>query len=302
MSKKNGILRTYLLTLLALTAFASNSILCRLALGEHTIDAAGFTSVRLFSGALVLYLLLVLRNNGKSKTSRGSWFSGLILFSYAAAFSFAYISLSTGTGALILFGAVQLVMILSAVRGGDRLSVSEWSGAALAFGGLLYLVFPGLEAPSLSGSLLMTIAGISWGIYSLRGKGIGNPLADTAFNFMRTLPLVILLSVLFLAKSHLSARGILLAALSGGLASGVGYAVWYAAMKGLGKTQAAVVQLLVPVLAALGGMVFMNESISFRFVIATLLIFSGVGMALFAHSRVLVHNPPPEVFINSKHH
>ena len=267
-------------TTCALIAFAGNSVLCRLALSDGAIDAAGFTSIRLISGAVVLFLGLKLLPQKTSAPSPGSWISAAVLFCYAAAFSFAYVTLATGTGALILFGAVQITMIVAALLSGERLNRSECVGALLAFGGLVYLVSPGVTAPSLTGSLLMAVAGISWGIYSLRGRSTVNPLAETALNFAFTLPLAALLSLFFLSHSHLSLKGVLLAILSGGLASGVGYAVWYAAVKGMTATKASIVQLSVPVLAAVGGAIFLTEEISTRLIIATVIILGGVALAV----------------------
>jgi drug/metabolite transporter (DMT)-like permease len=203
-----------------------------------------------------------------------------MLFVYALAFSFAYISLSTGTGALILFGAVQLTMILSVFVSGGRLNFSEWCGVSVAFAGLVYLVSPGLEAPSLSGFILMSLAGVSWGIYTLKGRGVTHPLSVTTANFVRTLPLLALPLLYSYPFDSLTVRGLLLAVLSGALASGVGYAIWYCALQGLSTTQAAVLQLLVPVLATVGGVIFMAETVSLRLALASLLILGGVGAAL----------------------
>ena len=269
----------------ALVAFAANSILCRLALADGAIDAASFTAIRLVSGALVLGLLLKLPPFNKPIKSKGSWFSATILFFYAAAFSFAYNTLSTGTGALILFGAVQLTMLISALLCGERFRCGESLGVLAAFAGLVYLVFPGITAPSLSGSLLMTGAGIAWGIYSLQGRGSAAPLADTTGNFTRSLPLVAALSFFFLREIHVTFTGALLAILSGGLASGVGYVAWYAALQGMTSIRASIIQLSVPVLAALGGVLFLSEIITLRLVVATVAILGGVGLALAGHGN-----------------
>lgn len=282
-SAKPGTWALMLSTSSALVAFAGNSVLCRLALGGGTIDAAGFTSIRLLSGALILALVVKATPSKAAVMSPGSWLSAALLFVYAAAFSFAYLSLSTGTGALILFGAVQLTMLVAALLFGERPKRSEWGGAALAFGGLVYLVFPGVTAPSLTGSLLMAGAGISWGIYSLRGRNAGNPLAATSVNFSLSLPFVVILSLLFFSHSRFSITGVLLASLSGGLTSGLGYVVWYAALRGMTATRASIVQLAVPVLAALGGVIFLAEEISFRLLISAAIIFGGVGLAVAGH-------------------
>jgi drug/metabolite transporter (DMT)-like permease len=268
--------RTLLFTIAALIAFAGNSILCRMALGEQSIDAGSFTSIRLLSGVVVLLILL---NLGQSKTrhsATGSWAAGCYLFLYAVAFSYAYMSLDTGTGALILFGAVQVTMILRSLFSGQQLLWFEWLGVLAAFSGFVYLVLPDLDTPSLQGFILMTIAGIAWGFYTLAGKGSSNALADTSFNFLRTLPFVLLLTAFTIFYAELSQRGVILAILSGGLASGVGYAIWYKALGGLTAVQAGVVQLLVPVIAAAGGVLFSAETISMRLVIASVIILGGI--------------------------
>ena len=208
-----------------------------------------------------------------------------MLFLYAIAFSFAYLSLSTGTGALILFGTVQATMILAALRSGERPGLSEWAGLTIALAGLVYLVFPGLAAPSPTGSALMAVAGISWGIYSLRGRGTTDPLADTTFNFVRSVPLVVAVSLLTLGSLELSPKGVWLACLSGSLASGVGYVAWYAALRGMTRARAATVQLSVPVLAAAGGVATLSEDISIRLLLSTLLILGGLGLALVPRRR-----------------
>ena len=199
-----------------------------------------------------------------------------MLFLYAITFSFAYISLETGIGALILFGSVQITMILASLISGNRLHYSEWIGVVIAFSGFVYLVLPGLTTPSLMGFILMTVAGIAWGIYTLLGRGSNNPLSDTAHNFLRTLPFVAVLIAITFQNSNLSQEGILLAALSGGIASGIGYTVWYIALRGLSITHAAVIQLFVPVLAAVGGVLFANELISLRLVLSSTMILGGI--------------------------
>jgi drug/metabolite transporter (DMT)-like permease len=272
-------MRTGNCTGLALAAFAANSVLCRMALGEAAIDAGSFSAIRLASGAAALLLILAVREGGRVRPS-GSWVPAGWLFLYAVAFSFAYLDLSTGTGALILFGSVQATMILAAVWAGDRPDVRESAGMLMALGGLGYLASPGLAAPSLTGALLMAAAGGAWGAYSLRGRGVADPLADTAGNFVRTLPLAAGLGLLALRHSSTSAEGVLLAVVSGALTSGVGYALWYAALRGLSAARAAVVQLSVPVLAAGGGVAFLSEEISTRLILAAVLILGGVGLAL----------------------
>lgn len=212
---------------------------------------------------------------------RGNWLSAFFLFAYAICFSFAYISLTTGTGALILFGCVQMTMILFTLFKGERPKVLEWLGLLIALGGLVYLVFPGLTAPPLFSSALMAGAGIAWGFYTLRGKGSTNPLSDTTGNFVRSVPMIILASLPFLSQINISSRGILLAVLSGAIASGIGYTVWYAALRHHTATRAAVLQLVVPVIAAVGGVIFLAETSSVRLWIAAALILGGIALAIF---------------------
>jgi drug/metabolite transporter (DMT)-like permease len=275
------------LTGLALVAFAANSVLCRLALGGALIDAASFTTARLTSGAVALLIITALVNkNLPSSGRRVKFISALLLFLYAAAFSFAYTGLTTGTGALILFGSVQATMLAFALRSGERPHPLEWAGLALALVGLVYLVLPGLAAPPPVSSAFMAVAGVSWGLYSLRGRGATDPLADTTRNFVLALPLAFAVSLLTLrGGAHVSTSGVLLAVLSGALASGVGYVMWYAALRGLTATRAATVQLPVPVLAAVGGVLFMSESVSLRLLLAATAILGGVALALFGRAQ-----------------
>lgn len=268
-------------------AFAANSVLCRLALGRAAIDAASFTTVRLASGALMLSL--VAATFGKKVPAARSYrpLSALLLFLYAAAFSYAYTNLSTGTGALILFGSVQATMLSVALRSGERPHALEWSGLLLALGGLVYLVFPGLEsAPPFLSSACMAVAGVSWGLYSLRGRGSADPLADTNANFVLALPPAFALNLLALrGDAHVSPPGLMLAVLSGALASGLGYVVWYAALRGLTATRAATVQLAVPVLAAAGGILVMSERVTPRLLLAAVVILGGIGLALLGRAQ-----------------
>lgn len=282
MSSKSDqvLIKTITFTVLALVAFAANSVLGRLALGEKTIDAANFTTIRLLSGAIVLLVILQFSGKKNNSSTKGSWLAAIMLFLYAAPFSFAYITLDTGTGALILFGAVQITMILLSLISGNKLHVTEWMGVTIAFIGFVYLVLPGVSTPSVIGFSLMTLAGVAWGIYTLKGRGSVNPLADTAYNFARTIPLVIILTVITYQTAHVSSKGILLAILSGGITSGIGYTVWYTALGGLSATQAAVVQLSVPVIAALGGVIFVSEKISLRLTLSALLILGGILMVI----------------------
>jgi drug/metabolite transporter (DMT)-like permease len=272
-------------TIFALLCFAFNSILCRLALKSDEIDAPSFTLIRLVSGAVVLFMIFSFFGKKDAPKGEGNWFSAFFLFAYAICFSFAYLGLTAGTGALILFGAVQLTMIIFALVKGERPRVLEWLGLVLAFGGLIYLVFPGLSAPPLLNSILMTLAGISWGFYTLRGRGSTNPLDDTAGNFLRSVPLVVLAALPFFAQIHLSAKGIFLAVLSGAIASGIGYSVWYAALKFHTATRAAVLQLSVPAIAALGGVIFLAETVSMRLILASLLILGGIGLVIFGRKN-----------------
>jgi drug/metabolite transporter (DMT)-like permease len=266
-------------TAFALIAFAANSVLCRLALGPGAIDAASFTTIRLVSGALVLLIVNAAGKTGAA-ADRGNWTSAFMLFLYAATFSFAYISLNTGTGALILFAAVQATMIIFAVCKGERLGLMGSLGLFAALAGLTYLVFPGLEAPSLSGAALMAVAGISWGIYSLRGRGSGSPVAVTTDNFLRSTPFVLLIGLIFFQNLHITFAGAFFAALSGGLTSAIGYVIWYAALRDHSATSAALVQLLVPVLAAMGGVVFLSEALTMRLLLSSAMIIGGVALAL----------------------
>lgn len=272
-------------TIFALVAFAFNSIFCRLALKTNEIDAASFTAIRLISGAVALSLIAPFFAQNKIRKKRGTWLSAFFLFAYAVCFSFAYNNLTTAAGALILFGCVQATMICAALFKGERPKILEWIGLFLALGGLVYLVFPGLTAPPLFGSLLMAFAGVSWGFYTLRGKASENPLADTTGNFALAALLILPVSLLFVGQIHLSQKGILLAVLSGALASGVGYSIWYAALKFHTATRAAVLQLSVPVLAAVGGVIFLSETPSIRLIFAAVLIIGGIALAVSVKSK-----------------
>ena len=266
-------------------AFASNSLLNRVALGQNTIDPVSYTTVRLSSGAVMLYLLTRLQNRKEQNFLRGSWGSAAFLFLYAITFSFAYLSLSAGTGALILFGSVQITMIVAALRSGERPHPLEWGGLLLALGGLVYLVFPGLKAPSPLSSILMTIAGVAWGFYTIRGRVAQNPLAATAGNFVYSVPMALVVLAVSFKSVFVSSSGIRYAMFSGALASGVGYVIWYAALRGLTTTRAAMVQLSVPVIAAWGGVLFLAEVVSARLLIAGMLILGGIAMALLSRQK-----------------
>lgn len=276
-------IRAVLLTILALLAFAGNSLLCRMALAHTSMDAASFTTVRLLSGALMLWLLVVLRQGAPQV--QGSWLSALALFVYAAGFSFAYLQLNTGIGALILFGAVQSGMIGYGLWRGERFSARQWLGLLMACAGLIGLLLPGLSAPPLMGSMLMLTAGFAWAVYSLRGKGAANPLQVTAGNFIRTLPMTLLLSAALFGQLSLDSYGMLYAVLSGALTSGVGYAIWYSVLPQLKATTAATVQLTVPVLAAIAGILILSEPLTQRLILASVAILGGIALVVLTPVR-----------------
>ncbi len=267
------------LTTLAMLAFAANSLLCRLALGAGAIDAASFGTIRVASGAAVLALIVAGRTRG-NPAALGDWRSALMLFAYVALFSFAYLSLDAGTGALILFGAVQLTMFAVALYRGERFGAVAWVGLALAIGGLVYLVSPGLTAPPPGAALLMGGAGVAWGVYSLLGRGVPDPLGATGGNFLRAVPMVLAVSVLFAGNFHATAPGVWLAVASGAITSGLGYVVWYAALRGLAATSAATVQLSVPAIAAAGGVLLLDEALTPRLVIASAATLGGIAIVL----------------------
>src|SRR5437660_4502148 len=287
-------------------AFASNSLLCRAALKETGIDAASFTFIRIFSGAIVLWLIMQMRKHPSSvaavydRRTHGSWISALALFGYAAAFSFAYNTLSAGTGALLLFGAVQATMTLWGFRKGERLRAIQIIGLIVAVAGLLVLVFPGLSAPPLIGSMLMLAAGVAWGVYSLRGKVKGqsgsdrDAIAATAGNFLRAVPFAALVSVLMLPKMHLDSLGITYAVISGAITSGLGYVIWYAALPDLKAASAATVQRSVPVIAATGGILLLSEPITLRYAIASIAVLGGIFLVIIER-RPASRTPAPIV-------
>jgi drug/metabolite transporter (DMT)-like permease len=272
-------LKNLALTALAMLAFAGNSILCRLALKTTAIDPASFTCARLASGALVLWLIVRLR--GGRHEPAGSWPSAFWLFAYAAGFSFAYVTLTAATGALLLFGAVQVTMIGFGLWKGERLRALQLAGLAIAFAGLAGLLAPGLSAPPVLGAALMLAAGFSWGMYSLRGRGAGDPTRVTAGNFLRAVPFAMLVSLAFVPRASIDAAGLLYAVASGAIASGLGYAVWYTALRGLKATTAATVQLSVPAIAALGGVALLGEPLTLRLVLASVAILGGVAIVIY---------------------
>jgi drug/metabolite transporter (DMT)-like permease len=300
--------RIFILTLLTMIAFASNSLLCRAALKKSAIDPATFTFVRIFSGALALWLITSVRrtltvnraatpqvdsfSNSAVVTRRlsfryGNWISAVALFAYAAGFSFAYTSLSAGTGALLLFGAVQATMILWGLYKGERLNRIQIVGFIVAVTGLVVLVFPGLSAPSLAGSILMLGAGVAWGVYSLRGKREWNPASVTTGNFVRAVPFAVALSAIFAGWANYNLTGISYAVISGAITSGLGYVIWYSVLPGLKATSAATVQLSVPVLAATGGILLLGEPITVRYMLASVGVLGGIALVVATpHSQI----------------
>ena len=272
---------TVIVTTLAMIAFAANSILCRLALGQFEIDAASFTSIRLISGAITLTFLLSLKQPGALKWNMNIS-SSLALFCYAICFSFAYLELTTGTGALILFGTIQLAMIIYGVISGEKPTFLMWLGIVLASGGLVYLMLPGVGAPSITGATLMALAGLAWSVYTIRGKSTKNAVAATTWNFIGTIPFTVIASIVFVTEFHATSSGIILAIASGALASGVGYVLWYAALPQMSITIAAIAQITVPVIAAFGGVLFMSEMFSLRLVVASFTILGGIALVIFA--------------------
>jgi drug/metabolite transporter (DMT)-like permease len=279
------VIKIILLTAFALCAFAFNSILCRMALRGGEADAIGFTLVRLVAGAITLITISYFFGKGTKTHGRGNWISAFFLFAYAICFSLAYLALNAGTGALILFGSVQMTMILVSLIRGEKPGPLEWIGLAVALGGLIYLVLPGLAAPPLYSSLMMAAAGIGWGAYTLRGKGSSDPLAETTGNFIWAVPMIGLASIPLASQIHLSSRGFILAVLSGAIASGIGYTVWYAALKHHTSTRAAVLQLSVPVIAAAGGILFLSEVATTRLWVAGAMILGGIGLTIAGRGK-----------------
>jgi len=269
--------RSIVLTILAMTAFAGNSLLCRAALKDTQIDAATFTTIRIVSGAAALWVIVRMRGGPPGS---GSWLSAFWLFAYAAGFSFAYISLTAATGALLLFGAVQATMIGYGLWKGERLAAIQWSGLVVAIAGLGVMLLPGASAPAPSGAALMIFAGISWGFYSLRGRGAGDPTRVTAGNFLRAVPMAILVSAVMGSRLQVDAAGVAYAMASGAITSGVGYAIWYTALPALKATAAATVQLSVPVIAALGGVALLGEALTLRLVLCSIAILGGIALVV----------------------
>ncbi|MDK3023249.1 DMT family transporter [Cupriavidus taiwanensis] len=276
---------TALLTALAMLAFAGNSLLCRLALKGTTIDAGTFTLARVAAAAAVLWLIVLARrqagrNGAGAITLGGNWVSALALFCYAAAFSFAYERLSAGTGALLLFAAVQATMTGYGLYNGELLRAQQWVGLALALTGLVWLMLPSLATPPLVSSLLMIAAGIAWGVYSLRGRRAADPVETTAGNFVRAVPMALALGAAIQAQRTLDATGLAYAVVSGALTSGLGYVIWYAAMPRLRAATAATVQLSVPVIAAVGGSAWLGEALTLRLALSAAAVLGGIALVI----------------------
>lgn len=269
-------------------AFASNSLLCRAALKQTSIDAASFTLIRVFSGAVSLCLLMNLRRMIRTTQSvgiGGNWISALALLLYAAGFSFAYLTVAAGTGALLLFGAVQATMILWGFHKGERLRAIQILGLIVAMTGLVVLLFPGLSAPPLFGSILMLVAGVAWGIYSLRGKREENPVIATTGNFVRAVPFAVAVSIIFLQWLHLDLAGVIYAIISGAITSGLGYVIWYSVLPSMRAASAATVQLSVPVLAASGGILLLGEPLTLRYLLASVAVLGGIALVVLEKNR-----------------
>jgi len=270
---------TIILTALSLFAFAANSLLCRMALGNGAIDPVSFTSLRLVSGMLILIPVSKLLSEPRAVSeNKGAWITGLALFGYAFAFSLGYVTISASMGTLVLVGAVQITMLGWALIRGEKLSRLRWLGSAVSMGGLVYLVFPGVSSPDPVGAGLMLVSGTAWGVYSIRGRGAMAPISMTARNFLWAAPIALLASLLAHSSLHLEPKGVLLAVCSGSVTSALGYIIWYRALRHLSTSAASIVQLLIPVLTAFGGVLFLSEQITGRLLIASALILGGVGM------------------------
>ena len=265
---------------LAMIAFAANSLLCRIALTQTAIDPASFTIIRMLAGAVTLSLIVLARK--RSLRNSGSWQGAFSLLAYAVAFSFAYVNLPAGTGALLLFGSVQATMIITGLYQGERLRIVQWIGLLTAFGGLIILVAPGIHAPDPLGALLMAIAGMAWGIYSLLGRKLGDPLTATAGNFLKAAPFSLLLLPL---AGAIDSQGVTFAILSGSISSGVGYATWYSILPSLKATHAASVQLTVPVIASTAAVFILGENLTFNLIIASVAILGGIALVILGRNR-----------------
>ncbi len=282
-------IRTFLLTFIAMTAFAGNSLLCRWALKDTFIDPATFTSVRIVTGALVLWIILKLRNilHSGDHVVRGNWPSALALFTYAEAFSYAYINLPTGTGAILLFAAVQLTMIVYSLWKGEHFNIQQILGLFIATAGVIWLLLPSASTPHLTDSLIMLTAGIAWALYSLRGRRVADAMSVTTGNFMLATIFTLGFSLTFISKVKMDSLGVMLAVISGAITSGIGYVIWYAALQRLHISNASVVQLSVPIIAAIGGAVFLNDEISFRLIEASVATLSGIGMVIMQRVKAV---------------
>jgi drug/metabolite transporter (DMT)-like permease len=277
-------LQIFLLTALTMIAFAANSVLARAALLTTAIDPASYTLIRLASGAAALGVIALMGSN-RTERRGGNWSSAAALFGYAAAFSFAYLQLPSGTGALVLFASVQITMIGWGLWRGDRPSAAEWCGLAAAFSAFVWLVSPGITAPDIKSSGLMALAGVCWGVYSVRGKSAADPLQETAGNFLRAAPMALVLSALAHTQFSVPLDGAVLALVSGAVTSGLGYALWYRALKGLTSVQGALVQLSVPAIAAAGGIAFLAEPLTLRFALCSVVILGGIALAVLSKAR-----------------
>ena len=278
MVQEGAAARTALLTVFAMLAFASNSLLCRVALRDTSIDAATFTSIRLASGALVLAILL--RSRGQRPMAAGSWPMAAMLFAYAACFSFAYRDLTAATGALLLFGAVQLTMTAYGLFSGERLKGLRLVGVLIAIAGLVWLLLPGLSAPPPVAAGLMLAAGLAWGIYPLLGRSAGEATAATGGNFIRAVPFAAVISLAAATQASSDPMGLFYALVSGAVTSGLGYVLWYAALPALSATSAATIQLCVPAIAALGGVMLLAKPITARLLLASLAILGGIALTI----------------------
>jgi drug/metabolite transporter (DMT)-like permease len=275
-----SVTKTLALTCVAMVAFAGNSLLTRAALGPREIDAASFLVVRLVSGAAILWLIVRYARPVPAQREKGDWLAGAMLALYGITFSLAYLVLGAGTGALILFGAVQLTMLAAGIRAGERLSPLAWLGFAAAVAGVVWLVSPGVTAPPALGAAGMAIAGAAWGLYSLRGRGVADPLRATASNFAHALPFAIVVGVLLAPGIRGTWHGVAFAIVCGAITSGLGYVIWYEALKGLDASRAAAVQLSVPAIAALGGVLFLAEPVTWRLALCAAAILGGIALVL----------------------
>ena len=287
---KHRFLKTALFATITMIAFALNSVFGRLAISTHAIDPASYTAIRLVSGAVMLYLLVSIRGGFSYRPAAGTFFKttgigALALFIYAVFLSFAYITIDTGIGALILFVFVQAVIIGYGLYGGERPNLQIWIGLLMAFAGFVYLVSPGLSAPDPLGTVLMALSGIAWAVYSLHGRGQANPLFVTARNFLSTIPFSIILCLIFIKQSHIEISGAMLAMTSGAVTSALGYALWYETQKELSATKSAILQLTVPALAAAGGIIWIDEPLTLRFIVSGVLILGGVALAIIAKEK-----------------